>query len=292
MSKARWSKFWWDDWSADLALKSCSLSARGLWMEMLTIMHKSEDEGYFLVAGRSVSPRQLSGLVSAPEKEVVKCMAELEENRVFSKTEDGIIYSRRMLRDKASREQAREWGSSGGNPDLKGGSSRGDKGGGGGGVNPPVKPSDNGGVNIPDNGSLNLQEAKKLEAKKAEKKDTPKPPRGRVSDDDPHFSEFWAIYPRKDDKGIARTAWAKALKIASPEQIIEGVRGYSFDPNPRWHHKAHNWLTGECWLQASEAPKDGMDPVLRAAGVTQEDIDRMFGKTEEQPENPTLRFLQ
>lgn len=176
MSKARWSKFWWDDWTSDLALKSCSLAARGLWMEMLTIMHKSENEGYFLIAGRSVTPKQLAGLVSASEKEVSKCMAELAENRVFSTTDAGVIYSRRMLRDKAAREEAQRNGATGGNPALKGDNNpvpkKTDKGG----VNPPDNPDGGGGViggdNAPVNTPHNLQDAKKLLAKKEKEERT------------------------------------------------------------------------------------------------------------------------
>ena len=40
------------------------------------------------------------------------------------------------------------------------------------------------------------------------------------------FDTFWGAYPRKQDKKKARTAFAKALKVASLEEILEGLGNY------------------------------------------------------------------
>ena len=147
-----WSKFWWSDWQSDLALKSCSYAARGLWMDMLAIMYASDDEGHLLINGRPVGARQLAGLTNGPEKQVVQLLAELRDNGVFSERPNGVIYSRRMIRDKDGRAQAREWGMRGGNPDLKPERTKRVNPSGKGGVNPPL--------NGHDNDPLNLQEAR------------------------------------------------------------------------------------------------------------------------------------
>jgi hypothetical protein len=139
-SKMRWSKFWWGDWQNDPTLRMCSFQARGVWMEMLAIMHAAEPVGHLLVNKRAPSMKQLASLAGGPEKEVISAIKELEDAGVFSRTEDGTIYSRRMVRDKVASDRGRETGSTGGNPSLKAEDAEPVKGsGGGGGITPPVQ---------------------------------------------------------------------------------------------------------------------------------------------------------
>ena len=56
----RWSKFWWQDWQADHALRSCSLAARGLWMEVLCIASAGTPRGHLTINSVPVSPKRLS----------------------------------------------------------------------------------------------------------------------------------------------------------------------------------------------------------------------------------------
>lgn len=119
MSARRWSKFWWQDWQRDPALRMCSLAARGAWIEMLCLMADADPVGHLLVNGRAPSMRQLSAVLGCSEKEAKKLVDELEENGVFSRLEDGVIYSRRMVRDKAISDEAAINGKKGGNPQIK-----------------------------------------------------------------------------------------------------------------------------------------------------------------------------
>ncbi|GAN55234.1 hypothetical protein [Tanticharoenia sakaeratensis] len=119
MSARRWSKFWWQDWQRDPALRMCSLAARGAWIEMLCLMADADPVGHLLVNGRSPSPRQLGAVLGCGEKEAAKLLGELADNGVFSRTDDGVIYSRRMVRDKAVSDEASANGKMGGNPRLK-----------------------------------------------------------------------------------------------------------------------------------------------------------------------------
>ena len=41
--------------------------------------------------------------------------------------------------------------------------------------------------------------------------------------EDKVFDEFWSRYPRKVSKGTARKAYAKALKLATHEEIMLGL---------------------------------------------------------------------
>lgn len=134
----RWSKFWWCDWQNDKALQRCSLAARGLWIEMLAICHDSERPGYLLINGEPPDDEALADILGKTTvKEISKLLEELERRKVFSRDEQGIIFSRRMVKDTAASAQASEWGKRGGNPVLNPQ----------GGLTPPVNPKLGNGVN-------------------------------------------------------------------------------------------------------------------------------------------------
>lgn len=88
------------------------------------------------------------------------------------------------------------------------------------------------------------------------------------SDQDPDFTAFWRLYPRKDGKGAARRSWCAALRIVTADTILAGLAAYRFDPSPRFRPLPSTWLNGERWI----VEDDGFDPVLRAAGLSQEDF--------------------
>ena len=98
-SRPIWGKFWWADWRNDLSLQTCSLDARGLWMEMLCIAHEEDPYGHVTIRGRAPSVAKLASLVRASEDKVAALLQELEEAGVFSRTEEGVIFSRRMVRE-------------------------------------------------------------------------------------------------------------------------------------------------------------------------------------------------
>jgi hypothetical protein len=136
----QWIKWRFDKWRGDLGLRTCGLAARGLWIELLAVIHESEKYGHLLVKGRQPSAKQIASMVGmTTEREVVALLTELEEAGVFSRTEDGAIYSRRMVRDNVAREKGKVNGAKGGNPNLIG---RGDEGVEEG-VNPQANPQAN-----------------------------------------------------------------------------------------------------------------------------------------------------
>jgi len=102
-------QFYPQDWGDDPGLQMCSLEARGLWIEMMRLMHKGQPYGHLQLNGAEpVDPRRLSLYVRADEATVTRALQELENNHVFSKNEDGIIYSRRMVRDEEQRQLTRK----------------------------------------------------------------------------------------------------------------------------------------------------------------------------------------
>lgn len=118
MTATPWMKFYPADWRADPALRMCSLAARGLWMEMLAIMHEATPRGDLLVNGRPVTPAQLASLSGCPVVEIDEALSELGNAGVFSVRRNGVIYSRRMERDEIKSRKNRANGKMGGNPSL------------------------------------------------------------------------------------------------------------------------------------------------------------------------------
>ena len=117
-----WSKFFWRDWRQETGLKLCSLAARGLWMELLCIMHEGTPIGHLAMHGKPMTHRQIALFVGGTEREVRKYEAELEKYGVFSRTEAGVIFCRRMAREAAAEAESKEaWrahGANGGNPTI------------------------------------------------------------------------------------------------------------------------------------------------------------------------------
>lgn len=113
-------QFYPSDWLHDLSLRVCSVGARGLWIDMLCLMHQGAPYGYLKVGGKVIHLASLASVIGAPSADVQGWLAELEEAGVFSRDDDGCIYSRRMVRDELIREKRAAGGHLGGNPTLKG----------------------------------------------------------------------------------------------------------------------------------------------------------------------------
>lgn len=111
-------QFYPADWRKDPALAPCSLAARGLWIEMMCIAHESDSYGTLSVNGKALTAAQLARMVGESPRLVDKLLAELEEAGVFSRNENGAIFSRRMVKDEAIRNVRAEAGRQGGNPNL------------------------------------------------------------------------------------------------------------------------------------------------------------------------------
>jgi hypothetical protein len=105
---APWMKFYPRDWRGDQALRAVSLSARGLWVEMLTIMHEASPYGHLILGGRGVSNDVLARMAGASMEEVGALLSELESAGVFSRTRKDVIYSRRMVKDHSRSEKGRK----------------------------------------------------------------------------------------------------------------------------------------------------------------------------------------
>jgi hypothetical protein len=121
-------QFYPADWRKDMALQSCSIGSRGLWMEMMCIAHECEPYGHLTVNGRAMTCGQIARHTGLHETECAAFLDELEQSGVFSRSEDGAIFSRRMVADEELRKIRAEGGKSGAEHGHKG-ATHGHKGG-------------------------------------------------------------------------------------------------------------------------------------------------------------------
>lgn len=105
--------FYPGDWLREPGLRSCSLEARGLWIDTISLMHEGQPYGH-LRFGKDILPAVLpiilARMVGSDATTVERCLTELEEAGVFNRTESGVIYSRRMVRDAEIRRKRAEGG--------------------------------------------------------------------------------------------------------------------------------------------------------------------------------------
>lgn len=110
-------KFYPSDWRGDEALQSCSLAARGFWIELMCLAHKWG--GVVMIGGKVPSIEALARQTRCSSSEAKKLIDELIEMGVAVRREDdGAIVSKRMVRDALKREIARKNGAKGGSPLL------------------------------------------------------------------------------------------------------------------------------------------------------------------------------
>lgn len=83
---------------------------------------------------------------------------------------------------------------------------------------------------------------------------TPQKPAGALA----QFEAWWATYPEKVGKGAARAAFLRAIRLATPEELMAGVVHYAANkPAARaWCHPT-TWLNQERWL---DQPAGGTSP--------------------------------
>jgi hypothetical protein len=110
-------QFYPSDWLRDTGLRLCSTGARGLWIDMICFMHEGNPYGYLKVGDKVILPENLCRMVGEPLDVVEGWLNELQVAGVFD-VDDGVICSRRMIRDEELRKKRAEAGKLGGNPAL------------------------------------------------------------------------------------------------------------------------------------------------------------------------------
>ena len=96
-------QFYPDDWMNDLGLRGCSPATRGIWADVLCMMHQGIPYGHLADAAGAIPVKNAAIRCGVSLKTFMSAMAELESHQVFSRTDEGIVFSRRMVRDEHNR---------------------------------------------------------------------------------------------------------------------------------------------------------------------------------------------
>lgn len=223
-------QFYPGDWLNDAALRMVSVAARGLWIEMICLMHQGSDYGYLKVNHKVILPANLARMSGATLSDAEGWLRELEDAGVFSRDEDGCIYSKRMIRDEQVRSARAAGGKLGGNPNLK----------------PRGK----------DNLPPNLAPTPSSSSSSSSSKSKPKPSSSSGDDGatEKPFDRFWNAWPNKVAKQAAQKAWAKIKPDAAlVDTILAAIEAqkqgdhWRRDDGQYIGHPA-TWLNGGRWL--------------------------------------------
>jgi len=104
VSKLPFLQLYPSDWEAD-AVAGCSLAAQGLWLRMMFLMHRSERYGYLVENGLPIPSDAVARRCGCYPEAYQSLLAELERAGIPSLSSDGVIFSRRMVRDAQKREK-------------------------------------------------------------------------------------------------------------------------------------------------------------------------------------------
>ena len=107
-------QFYVGDWRKDLAIQSISYHHRGIWFELLMLMHCSEQRGRLVLSGKPMTNASLARLLGLSEQESLSAVEMLLSQGVASRDQNGAVICRRMVREEELRQKRREVGSKGG----------------------------------------------------------------------------------------------------------------------------------------------------------------------------------
>ena len=103
MAKNPLTVWYFNDWDNDKNLLACSMAAQGMWMRMLGIAAAATPYGHVKIGDKPCSICDLARITGQDKRSVSKWVHELERKGVFSRTEDGTIFCRRMVREAEAR---------------------------------------------------------------------------------------------------------------------------------------------------------------------------------------------
>lgn len=107
------------DWRKDPGVQSLDFHTRGIWHEMICLMHETEERGVLLLNGRPMPEDALARMLGLDKQILTTALTTLLTYGVTSQRDsDGAFVCRRMVRDEHLRQVRAESGKMGGNPAL------------------------------------------------------------------------------------------------------------------------------------------------------------------------------
>jgi hypothetical protein len=119
MGKLPAFQFYPGDWRKDVGVQSLNYFDRGIWHEMICLMHETERRGVLVLNGKAMDDDSLASLLGLDKQILTTTLTTLLTKGVASREQDtGAIYCRRIVRDEKLRQIRSEAGIKGGNPVL------------------------------------------------------------------------------------------------------------------------------------------------------------------------------
>ena len=249
MSRRPWFYFFPTDWQADANLRVTSLAGQGLWLHMLCLMHGAEPRGHLVMGGEAIGVPRLAKIVGCDTDEAAGLLRELEGNGIFDRTDDGVIVSRKMVRDtakslKQSANANARWSRYSDDP-VSG--------------NPIGNASGNAKTHaesMPHMGvglGLDLGESGSSDIKNLDPVNRGSAP-SRAGSPDPIFAAAWAactdVMRRRSSQSKSSEAWRAAIKRAEPSVILASLKAYrarDADVQRTGGPGFHVWLNDSRW---------------------------------------------
>ena len=99
MSKLPAFQFYPGDWMKDPALRRCTHEEKGVWIDLLCLMHESPERGVL----RGWSDDEIARAIGGRYEAVTQAVTRLVTSGVASRDTDGSLMCRRMARDEQAR---------------------------------------------------------------------------------------------------------------------------------------------------------------------------------------------
>lgn len=117
-SKKESFAFYPQDWMSDSRLRLCSAGARGLWIDILCLMHLSNERGYLLIDDTVLDEQMLQKRLGYDAQEFDDCFTELRRYNIIKKDENNRYFCKRIVNAQLLSEKRSMSGKLGGNPNL------------------------------------------------------------------------------------------------------------------------------------------------------------------------------
>jgi len=256
MNKLPAIQFYVGDWRKDPGVQALNYHDRGVWFEMICLMHESEQRGKLLLNGAAMPEDALARILGLDNQILTTTLTTLLTYGVATRCDDsGAIMSRRMIRDENLRKVRAECGKQGGNPNLVNQKPTTK-------VNQKPTPSSSSSFSISSTRVLSL--------------------------DNTHSEKIYNLYPKKVGKDAALKAIKKALATVDAntlEQIVteyaESQKGQDaqYIPNPstwfnqgRWQDDKSTWKRENKQINYSKTTYADRHPTDPEANQSYEDF--------------------
>lgn len=112
-------QFYPADWRKDPGVQSLDFETRGIWWEIICLLHESDERGVLLLNGQPMPESALCRLLGLDNQKLTTALTTLLTYGVAKRREsDGALYSKRMVADENLRQIRKLAGAKGGNPLL------------------------------------------------------------------------------------------------------------------------------------------------------------------------------